>query len=544
MGSGSSTQKLVEEETISENVNVSDDKKLLIFERVNYSSIRRGTANDVKDADEILMIVDPRKSHQYFAEDFDLKEFLKDPLFEGKTSIIILLPSSTSSPEHLTLCEFGLIALGHYMDIVPEEKICFLRLDDYMLYGDEVIYAMLNAGKRIYPKEEMKSMLKFIEGGDESSFNKSLFDYRAWVHLGFGFKDYSEDLLVKGIDTLAKIAKAGDEVALTSIKNCPPPSGLEVQPLSASSSALSLSTYKQKPYFAVLNASTAVKYESDIGAPIQVLPSSNSDEEVTKFVENYPSGIVFLLDCTEHMITVSNNEIICPIFDFIQKYRNARPNSTLTTVLFADSYETHCTNPYLAICLHHFIEYADVTIFATHDEASSVGNFFGRTKDPNQDSALTLNQQQCPFPRLHLFTFSSAMKQPIEDRSIMFPALTVGPSNSGSGLSAEKFAADGPGRPFMFTGGIDGSIPLTERVIPGSGDKGATLIQPFQLIFKILKGVSDSWEKLIPELSLPEGETASMYAQEAFQNIQDLSMEYEQYRSCMTGEPEEEEEED
>ena len=81
----------------------------------------------------------------------------------------------------------------------------------------------------------------------------------------------------------------------------------------------------------------------------------------------------------------------------------------------------------------------------------------------------------------------------------------------------------------MFFGGVDGSIPLTERVIPGSGEKGATLIQPFPLFKQIFTGLITSWEKEISELSLPEESVGYKYFLECKLNLEDLLEEYKQY---------------
>jgi hypothetical protein len=460
-------------------------------------------------------------------------------IYRNKASIFLLLPSSTSSPENLILCEFALVSLGLYIDIFPEDKISYLRLDDYMLYGDKVVEAMADAGKRIYPQEEMKSMLNFIEGGDESQFNKCLKNYFAWVYLPFGVRDdYSPEKMDKGIEALLQLSEVGDEIALPSIDGCPPPKGLE-QPLSPSCSVLSFSMGKKAPCFVAMNASTATKYESDIGKSIQVIPSSDSEEEFNSFAEENSSGIVFLLDCADHMVTISDDDITCPITSFTEKYRSKCPRGTISMVLFADSYEALSTNPYLTFLLNCFVENTDTILLATHDEAVSVGNFYGKTKDPNENPGMILFCQQCPFPRLKLFTFSTTLGQTLEDRNIMFPAVTVGPNNSGSGLSIDKFIANEPGKAFMFSGGVDdGLIPSTERVIPGSGDKNATIIQPYQLIYDLLSGVSKCWEEEISKLSLAE--KVSEQAELAKGNVMDLSAEYQAYKETIEQQEEEE----
>ena len=84
----------------------------------------------------------------------------------------------------------------------------------------------------------------------------------------------------------------------------------------------------------------------------------------------------------------------------------------------------------------------------------------------------------------------------------------------------------------MFSGGVDdGLIPSTERVIPGSGDKNATIIQPYQLIYDLLSGVSKGWEEEISQLSLAE--KVSEQAQLAKGNLSDLSQEYKAYKEAI-----------
>ena len=96
----------------------------------------------------------------------------------------------------------------------------------------------------------------------------------------------------------------------------------------------------------------------------------------------------------------------------------------------------------------------------------------------------------------------------------------------------------------MFFGGIDGSMPLTERVIPGSGEKGATLIQPFPLFEQMFTGLMKSWEKEISELSLPEQSVGYMYFSECKENLEDLLEEYRQYTNAVRGEEDQDEDEE
>jgi len=289
---------------------------------------------------------------------------------------------------------------------------------------------------------------------------------------------------------------------------------------------------KKAPCFVAMNASTATKYESDIGTSIQVIPSSDNEEEFNSFAEENSSGIVFLLDCADHMVTISDDDITCPITSFTEKYRSKCPEGTISMVLFADSYEALSTNPYLLFLLKCFSCTADAILLATHDEAVSVGNFYGKTKDPNENSGKILCCQQCPFPALKLFTLSTTLGQTLEDRNIMFPAVTVGPNNSGSGLSIDKFVANEPGKAFMFSGGVDdGLIPSTERVIPGSGDTNATIIQPYHLIYEFLSGVSKCWEEESSKLSLTE--EVSKQADLAKAIVSDISATYEMYKATI-----------
>ena len=62
MGSGAST------------AGGSEGKNRLIVEVNNHSLTYRGTAQSAEDAEEILVILDPRKSYQNFKEDLKLQE--------------------------------------------------------------------------------------------------------------------------------------------------------------------------------------------------------------------------------------------------------------------------------------------------------------------------------------------------------------------------------------------------------------------------------------------------------------------------------------
>ena len=45
---------------------------------------------------------------------------------------------------------------------IAAEKFCYVRMDDYFLYGDRVIIALAESGRRIYPKEETVSMARLF----------------------------------------------------------------------------------------------------------------------------------------------------------------------------------------------------------------------------------------------------------------------------------------------------------------------------------------------------------------------------------------------
>ncbi len=84
----------------------------------------------------------------------------------------------------------------------------------------------------------------------------------------------------------------------------------------------------------------------------------------------------------------------------------------------------------------------------------------------------------------------------------------------------------------MFSGGVDdGLIPSTERVIPGSGDTNATIIQPYHLIYEFLSGVSKCWEEESSKLSLTE--EVSKQADLAKAIVSDISATYEMYKATI-----------
>ena len=468
--------------------------------------IFRGSAS-IEDAEEIYAIVDLRNIGEYH----EFKKKMKE--MEDKVKCFILLPSTTSSPDFLTLLEVGLQSLGFFIAQPPciaAEKFCYVRMDDYFLYGDRVIIALAESGRRIYPKEETVSMARLfldldiyagteidrdnwdgdtdpplIPTGPRSQFKASVWCYRAWI-LYVVCNGAEGSKIMDGIKQTASLFRNDAAMmALPALVDYP----LVDDEYQYSTTSALFPCAAEKPFYVALGADAAAKYEPMVHMPVAVLPTDPGTwKEFLVPAMEQSAGIILLLDCSGGGGDLACSDVgkystACPAMAFLHQISRLRGANTVTLILFDESYEAHASNMWMIPAFPYFIEWIDIVIFATHEEGQSVGNFFTRTRNPAECAAKVLHRQTTAFPRLHFFTFSTAMGQVLEDRNILFPAVAVTSSKSGSGLPKNKFLANGVCQPFMFCGGKDGLVPLTERVIPAAVDNpGAALIQPTRLL--------------------------------------------------------------
>ena len=64
------------------------------------------------------------------------------------------------------------------------DHILAIRLDDWMLHGDDILVAMLQSGTRVYPTEQATSMLLLLQRPPSafSQFEKVIYNQRRWYH--------------------------------------------------------------------------------------------------------------------------------------------------------------------------------------------------------------------------------------------------------------------------------------------------------------------------------------------------------------------------
>ena len=201
MGSGASTAG-------NEQMNV-NGVDTVIVELFNGDFTCRGSSKPVdeamKEAGLVLLVIDPRKVINYVGKGLD-------PEVRSKTKPFFLMPSTTSSSACLAMLEtslhffmlptWGVLAEGASI----KDAVSFVRVDDYVAYGDQVIVALAASGKRVYPAEEAGSMRGFIElleelnvnemadepdeppewSGPRSQFMAKLYSKRAWCHWAVG----------------------------------------------------------------------------------------------------------------------------------------------------------------------------------------------------------------------------------------------------------------------------------------------------------------------------------------------------------------------
>ena len=98
---------------------------------------RSFSTKPLQEVEQILVVFDPRAQMSWFGK---LKTLVED--FQDKTQTFLLMPSLSSSPECLLCAELGLILTSTTI-VGPEEKLCLVRVDDYMHHGDAIITSMV-----------------------------------------------------------------------------------------------------------------------------------------------------------------------------------------------------------------------------------------------------------------------------------------------------------------------------------------------------------------------------------------------------------------
>ncbi|GMI09070.1 hypothetical protein TrRE_jg4365 [Triparma retinervis] len=351
----------------------------------------------------------------------------------GSVKVFLLLPSSTSSPSAMLLAETTCQSLGIVKEllgpVLGDDTLHIIRLDDYLMHGDRVVSALAESGKRVYPKEEATSMLMF--------FVKVF--------------DLAEPLTDEDVEE-------GQEALIGTLR---PQSRFDA------------------------------RFKHALGTDVVLVPEGAEDGEVakSKFPGIFTEGenVPILLIDAKADLAFKPPHWCCRAMKFLEVTRE-NYDGLVVTVVVHESLDAMKKEHFLLPALAHMIENSIVTIFCTEAEVPQCKTFFAGAKFDEEDVVMLLAMQGIPFPRMHQFTFGTAMGEEIEDSSLLGAAVTVGTSNEGSGLDAMKFYANREGA------GKNGSLfvlqdsdfkPMVERLIVGRTDGiSTTLIKPGGIVYE------------------------------------------------------------
>ena len=108
-----------------------------------------------------------------------------------------------------------------------------MRLDDYLAYGFDILVAMMEQGKKVYPAEKADDMLGFLkptaeleEPKPKSRFEINVWKYRAWCHWVVGCGVEEGWIMETQTDCIGLLEDAGQHLSSSSISSQPVSSGL------------------------------------------------------------------------------------------------------------------------------------------------------------------------------------------------------------------------------------------------------------------------------------------------------------------------------
>eukprot|EP00930_Biecheleria_cincta_P067357 TRINITY_DN5389_c0_g1_i1.p1 TRINITY_DN5389_c0_g1~~TRINITY_DN5389_c0_g1_i1.p1 ORF type:complete len:508 (-),score=98.38 TRINITY_DN5389_c0_g1_i1:202-1725(-) len=459
------------------------------------------------DVEQILLVFDPRTDpfHDTKTPD-DWTDAVKK-----KVVTFLLMPSLTSSPECLLCAEIGLQCFTP--DKVPLKDVRVVRVDDYLSLGHDILKAMIEKNKKVYPAEERDSMLKLIGfdpalsykeeicGDDDekpveekceqvSRFHCNIYNFRAWCHWPVG-GGLEESGIMEGWERMLSLLSDADN-ALPSLGPVPSDNSSDFK------SPKPFHGSKSSPVGVVFSEASLAKYSEICKIPVVLC----KDVKDLKDDDKYP---ILFMEPEDLCADPEKQQYKTTAIEFLSKYR----------------------------------------------EAEQVSNFFSKTKHPMEHVGKSLCMQSIPFPRLHFFTMGTAMGQELQDHEILTPAVTVG--SKASGIPAQKFNSQCPWSPFFLTGKDLKPLAPERLIAAADGFDGATVIQPANLIMKLLKGIQHKFggndgEVLVEEEDFEMDENGQnkwemvfgekykdwneMEFVEATSNCDDLRSEYQQYKSC------------
>lgn len=539
MGSGASCGDTASEKKLE----VDGIETLVIEVGKDGEAVTRGTSLPIEKVQQIFVVIDPRAGRcQSDVSCLNDAKVLRKVMRGGggKTlvKVFVLVPTTTSSKAHLMNAHIAVQFLCHWADQDP----CYIRVDDYYHNGDAIMKAMVEADKSIYPKEEVENMTGLIMA------SMNMWAKRAYIHWGEGAGLEEGECNVESIIGLGQIL-GDDAKALPRLGDAPPADAVATAAVIAAELKPVFLSFSEGMYDKLMDSCTECMHSDIKHVTEEIFEWFNNlglrgEDEVEGDLGGIMTGEAHAVLIAGPSDLVGTPGSPSRFVLFMNTVREMFPDKPLCAVLVDEDVEAFKNNLWLVTGVHQLIENADMTIFATQGElAGGLEGFFTRAKYPESSVARTSLLQLIPFPRLHFYTFATAIGgTDLEDGEIFLPAVTVGPGAGNEALPAiEKF---NPSSPFIYRG-----FPNHERVIPGAdGFAGISLIAPVKLLCSIFTGVCDNIAEkceggdLTWKASFGDdftGERENMELVEAASNVQDLVSEYMQYAEC--GEEEEEE---
>ncbi len=456
-------------------------------------------------------------------------------LMAGKKVVpFVLLPSTTSSKSSLLCSEVGLYSAlcqfhSMFLKSCGTYKPCFIRTDDYYHNdGNAIIAAMLQEGKRVYPKSEAQNMKELIFEHAKHTFEHS---EKGWMHHlhNKGKKDTDISVAlgilepVEGEGKIMGVAKEFqgifedhglhlDDIEATVLRKFLA-SDVDLDEEVEPSRPINSTSVKETFICFTEESQTKLKF-ADIDAKLFTPKDAIQEADVLqlKFADR-----IFEKDQEE-----GNNNIVVVAFPgdirfksgersslhtFMTLHKNLAPGKDLIVVFCHDSAEHMADDPYMVPAIDQTSKYADLVIFTIFQEMKDVQDIFKKAISNeaafNMNVGRTLKEQLVPRQELHFFCLHTMLGgKELEDGEIIVPAVTVGPL-VGSTLLPPKQKFNVNGKYFMQ--GFDNY----ERVVPGMFEKhgfeGVSLIAPAKFISKMMKKLLaklDSTKNIVDGMNL------------------------------------------
>mmetsp|Transcript_72944 Transcript_72944/g.189413 ORF Transcript_72944/g.189413 Transcript_72944/m.189413 type:complete len:632 (+) Transcript_72944:95-1990(+) len=454
-----------------------------------------------EELSRVFVVFDPRILHESgkFATAVEEKVKVLDPT---AADVVVLVPAACSAPQYAVSVEAGLQYLSFLPAKLPEAKVKFVLIDEYYqnpgstlevlaANPEKTCYtgsaapptqlsvfftqeASLGYKEMGYPEDPEEGHMEIHE--DAERFDMSVWSFRAFCHWAVGF-GVEEGAIIEFHETLKEECKKDDVLC---------PACEKVADGSVSLVPKTAPTGKTVGFYAFSNLEELGRRTGC--TVIQADPEGSNLIDAVRKANHIPVILLYPEDVKETSYE--------PFVNCITTTREAEPEMTLTVVLLNESFEAHCSNPWLVPCLNQLIENVDIGIFAVPEELPDVVNLL---TIPGEHVPFAIATNSIAFPRLHFFTMGTAMGQTLEDHEIFGSAVTCGPMGSTSGLETSKFLACKKKWAAMVLQNENCEAMVERLLIQSSSTSSSTLIAPHKLLAKIVRGARDQVQPFRPE---------------------------------------------